>query len=215
MLPSKNKNKATQYLLEPSSIPLINVQARDAEMKGAEFNCSAACRLSAASSLINSSDSKIVMMYKLKTCVGLISSTQKSGSGINKELEQWTESVMALVSVKSYQLPSVVVAVLCLLSQKWSHLDKWVEPERIGIVTKSNVSINFEANLKKTFVNSQKRKCKLGVFPTTGLEQINWAAKRSLVRRWQYTLHMAVINGRSRDYRPETKHSCLPLLFTI
>ncbi len=62
----------------------------------------------------------------------------------------------------------------------------------------------------------QNRKCKLGVFPTTGLKRINWAVKHSLVRRWRYRQHYTTeINSRSSFCRLDTKHGGVPLLFSI
>ncbi len=43
--------------------------------------------------------------------------------------------------------------------------------------------------LSKRLKSRKTENSKLGQFPTTGLEQISWAAKRSLVRRWRYRQH--------------------------
>ncbi len=69
------------------SIPLINAQACDAEMKKAEFNCkgSTACGQPTASSLTNSGDNKTVAMWILRTCFALRFSTQKTAQELIKE----------------------------------------------------------------------------------------------------------------------------------
>ncbi len=62
-----------------SSVPLINAQACDAEMKKAEFNCKGgtASGQPTASSMINSGDKKTVAMWILRTCVALRFSHRK------------------------------------------------------------------------------------------------------------------------------------------
>ncbi len=61
----RTSNKLESVSKHPSfSIPLINAKASDADMKKAELNCKggAACCLSTAGSLINSSNDKTVVM---------------------------------------------------------------------------------------------------------------------------------------------------------
>ncbi len=66
------------------SIPLIDAQAYDVEMKKAELNCegSAACSLSPESSLINSGDNKTVAVLILRPWEG-----RDNWPGIDKESE--------------------------------------------------------------------------------------------------------------------------------
>ncbi len=68
------------------SIPVINAQAGDAEMKKAEFNSngSTACRLSAAA---HSGDNKKVAMSILRTSASRLFSTQKTD---HQSIKNWT-----------------------------------------------------------------------------------------------------------------------------